>query len=235
MELVRNNWNSNDYREFINYLFSIRDIKYRDFHSSLNVGNEVIGIRTPDIKRIAKEISKGNYTEFLSLIGNVYYEEITLYGFIICNIKDLDISRKYLDIFKYKINNWASCDLFCSSYKIVNKYKDYYYKYINDNINSNNMWIRRLCFVLLLDYYVEEDYLSDIFTLCDKYNTSDYYVNMAIAWLISICWNKYRDITLKYILNNGLDDFTFNKTISKIRDSYRVSKEDKVYLNSLKR
>lgn len=235
MELVRNNWNSNDYREFINYLFSIRDIKYRDFHSSLNVGNEVIGIRTPDIKRIAKEISKGNYTEFLSLIGNNYYEEITLYGFIICNIKDLDISRKYLDIFKYKINNWASCDLFCSSYKIVNKYKDYYYKYINDNIGSNNMWIRRLCFVLLLDYYVEEDYLNDIFTLCDKYNTSDYYVNMAIAWLISICWNKYRDITLKYILNNGLDDFTFNKTISKIRDSYRVSKEDKVYLNSLKR
>lgn len=235
MELVRNNWNSNDYREFINYLFSIRDTKYRDFHSSLNVGNEVIGIRTPDIKKMAKEISKGNYTEFLSLIENNYYEEITLYGFIICNIKDLDISRKYLDIFKYKINNWASCDLFCSSYKIVNKYKDYYYKYINDNINSNNMWIRRLCFVLLLDYYVEEDYLSDIFKLCDKYNTSDYYVNMAIAWLISICWNKYRNITLKYILNNSLDDFTFNKTISKIRDSYRVSKEDKVYLNSLKR
>lgn len=235
MELVRNNWNSNDYREFINYLFSIRDIKYRDFHSSLNVGNEVIGIRTPDIKRIAKEISKGNYTEFLSLIENNYYEEITLYGFIICNIKDLDISRKYLDIFKYKINNWASCDLFCSSYKIIKKNKDYYYKYIIDNINSDNMWIRRLCFVLLLDYYVEEDYLNDIFTLCDKYNTSDYYVNMAIAWLISICWNKYRDITLKYILNNSLDDFTFNKTISKIRDSYRVSKEDKVYLNSLKR
>lgn len=235
MELLRNNWNSNDYREFINYLFSIRDIQYRDFHSSLNVGNEVIGIRTPDIKKMAKEISKGNYTEFLSLIENNYYEEITLYGFIICNIKDLTISTKYLDEYKYKINNWASCDLFCSSYKIVNKYKDYYYKYINDNIGSDNMWIRRLCFVLLLDYYVEEDYLSDIFILCDKYNTSDYYVNMAIAWLISICWNKYRDITLKYILNNSLDDFTFNKTISKIRDSYRVSKEDKVYLNSLKR
>lgn len=235
MELVRNNWNSNDYREFINYLFSIRDIKYRDFHSSLNVGNEVIGIRTPDIKKMAKEISKGNYTEFLSLIENNYYEEITLYGFIICNIKDLDVSKGYLDMFKYKINNWASCDLFCSSYKIVKKNKDYYYNYIKGNIGSDNMWVRRLCFVLLLDYYVEEEYLGDIFCLCDKYNTSDYYVNMAVAWLISICWNKYRDITLKYILNNSLDDFTFNKTISKIRDSYRVSKEDKVYLNSLKR
>lgn len=235
MELIRNNWNSNDYKEFINYLFSIRDIKYRNFHSSLSVGNEVIGIRTPDIKRIAKEISKGNYEEFLSLVGNNYYEEITLYGFILCNIKDFDISNKYLNEYKYRINNWASCDLFCSSYKIVKKNKDYYYNFINDNINSDNIWIRRLCFVLLLDYYIEDKYLENIFYLCDKYNTNDYYVNMAVAWLISICYIKYRDITLNYILNNNLDDFTFNKTISKIRDSYRVCMEDKVYLNSLKR
>lgn len=235
MELIRNNWNSNDYKEFINYLFSIRDIKYRNFHSSLSVGNEVIGIRTPDIKRIAKEISKGNYKEFLSLLGNEYYEEITLYGFILCNIKDFDISNKYLNEYKYRINNWASCDLFCSSYKIVKKNKDYYYNFINDNINSDNIWIRRLCFVLLLDYYIEDKYLENIFYLCDKYNTNDYYVNMAVAWLISICYIKYRDITLNYILNNNLDDFTFNKTISKIRDSYRVCMEDKVYLNSLKR
>lgn len=235
MELIRNNWNSNDYKEFINYLFSIRDIKYKKFHSSLSVGNEVIGIRTPDIKRIAKEISKGNYKEFLSLLGNEYYEEITLYGFILCNIKDFDISNKYLNEYKYRINNWASCDLFCSSYKIVKKNKDYYYNFINDNINSDNIWIRRLCFVLLLDYYIEDKYLENIFYLCDKYNTNDYYVNMAVAWLISICYIKYRDITLNYILNNNLDDFTFNKTISKIRDSYRVCMEDKVYLNSLKR
>lgn len=235
MELIRDSWNCDDYKEFINFLFSIRDIKYKKFHSSLSVGNEVIGIRTPDIKRIAKEISKGNYKEFLSLVRNEYYEEITLYGFIICNIKDFDISNKYLNEYKYRINNWASCDLFCSSYKIVKKNKYYYYNFINDNIGSDNIWIRRLCFVLLLDYYVEDKYLEIIFYLCDNYNINSYYVNMAVAWLISICYVKYRDITLNYILNNNLDDFTFNKTISKIRDSYRVSEEDKVYLNSLKR
>jgi len=58
---------------------------------------------------------------------------------------------------------------------------------------------------------------------------------MAVAWLISICYIKYRNKTLEYIKKNMLDDFTHNKAISKIRDSYRVSSEDKIFLNSLKR
>lgn len=235
MELIRNNWTKEDYDEFIGYLFGIRDIKYRDFHSNLGIGNSVIGVKTPVLKKIAKDISKGNYIEFLRLLKEEYYEEITLYGFIICNIKDIGDSVNYLNIYKDRINNWASCDLFCSGYKIVVKNKEYFWKYINDNINSNNLWIRRMCFVLILDYYIEEDYLDMIFGLCDKYNTNDYYVNMAVAWLISICYIKYPDITIKYIKNNKLDDFTHNKVIQKIRESYRVSREDKIYLNGLKR
>lgn len=234
MELIRDTWKKEDYDNFIKYLFEIRDIDYRDFHSGLGI-NDVIGIRTPVLKNIAKEISKGNYIEFLSLMENNYYEEITLYGFIVCNIKDFDISVLYLDKYKDRINNWASCDLFCSGYKIIKKNKDYFWKYINNNINSDNLWIRRLCFVFILSYYVEDKYLDDIFMLCDKYNTFDYYVEMAVAWLISICYIKYGDKTLEYIKNNKLNDFTHNKVISKIRDSYRISKGDKEFLNGLKR
>ena len=234
MELIRGSWNKDSYKEFIEYLFDIRDIKYRDFHSGLGVGNNVIGVRTPALKRIAKDISKGNYIKFLELLKEDYYEEVTLYGLIVCNIKEIEESIKYLDIYKNKINNWASSDLFCSNYKIVNKYKDYFWEYINTNISSSNLWIRRMCFVLIISYYIEDKYLDYIFKLCDKYNTTYYYVQMAVAWLISICFIKYRDRTLEYIKNNRLDDFTFNKAISKIRDSYRVSYEDKMYLNSLR-
>jgi len=119
MDLIRSGWNKDDYKEFIDYLFKIRDIRYRDFHSSLGVGSNVIGVRTPLIKSIARDISKGNYKDFLKLLREDYYEEVTLYGFIVSNIKDFDESIKYLDIYKEKINNCASCDLFCSSYKIV--------------------------------------------------------------------------------------------------------------------
>ncbi len=217
------------------FLFDNRDIKYSKFHKGLGIESKVIGIKTPMLKRIAKEISKGNYREFLKILGKTYYEEITLYGFIVCNIKDLDESIKYLDAFKTIINNWASCDLFCSEYKIVGKNKDYFWKYINDNIGSSNLWVKRLCFVLILSYYIEEQRLSDIFALTDEYGTNDYYVQMAVSWLISICYIKFPKITINYITNNKLDKFTHNKAIQKIRESYRVSIEDKEYLNKLKR
>lgn len=235
MNLIRNNWNKKDYMEFINYLFEIRDIKYKKFHSGLGVGNNVIGIRTPILKKMAKDISKGNYMAFLNLLKMDYYEEITLYGLVVCNIKKIDESIEYLNIYKERIDNWASCDLFCTGYKIVTKNKDYFWKYINDNISSDNLWIRRMCFVLILSYYIEEGYLEDIFMLCDKYNMKEYYVQMSVAWLISICYIKYPSTTLKYIRSNKLDDFTHNKAIQKIRESYRVNSKDKEHLNRLKR
>lgn len=235
MNLIRDKWDSTSYNEFIEYLFDIRDIKYSDFHSKLGVGNNVIGIRTPILKKFAKDISKGNYIEFLELLREDYYEEVTLYGLIVCNVKEFDESIKYLDIYRNRINNWASCDLFCSNYKIVNKYRDYYWEYINDSIGSENLWIRRMCFVIIISYYIEDKYLDDIFMLCDKYNTNDYYVQMAVAWLISICFIKYRDRTIEYIRNNKLDDFTHNKAIQKIRESFRVDNIDKDILNKLKR
>lgn len=234
MNLIRVKWDVSMYKDFIDYLFSIRDLKYSNFHSSLKVA-DVIGIRVPILKMIARDIVKGNYREFLSLLKNNYYEEITLYGLIVSNIKDLESSVFYLELFKERINNWSSCDTFCSSYKIVKKNKDFFEKYISKNINSNNFWVRRMCFVLLLDYYIEQEYLEKIFNLCNNYNTNDYYVKMAVAWLISICYIKYPDATLDYIKNNKLDDFTHNKVISKIKDSQRVSKENKKYLDTLRR
>ena len=235
MNLIKDSWNNSDYNNFIKYLFEIRDVKYGEFHSNLGIGSSVIGIRTPILKSIAKEISKGNYREFLNKLSNDYYEEITLYGFIVCDIDDIEESTKYIDIFKNKINNWASCDLFCSSYKIVKKNKEYFWKYINDNISENNLWVRRMCFVLILSYYVDEKYLKEIFKLCDSYCCSDYYVKMAVAWLRSVSYIKNPETATKYIRNNKLDNFTHNKAISKIRDSYRVGSDDKNYLNSLKR
>ena len=82
---------------------------------------------------------------------------------------------------------------------------------------------------------MSEEYLDRIFSLIDEITIDKYYVNMGIAWLLCECFTKYRDITLNYLLKSKINTFTFNKTISKIRDSYRVSKEDKEYLNSLKR
>lgn len=237
MELAKANWNELEYQNFILYLNSLQDIKYRNFHHNLLKRNiNLIGIRTPILKNIAKSIYKGNYQEFLKLVKFNYYEETIIYAFIICNIKKLDnLLINYINIYKKNINNWATCDLFCSNLKIVKKNKEYFYKYINKNISNKKEYIKRMCFVLLTTYYIEEKYLNDIFNYSNKYCNSTYYVNMSIAWLISICYIKYPNHTIEYIKNNELDNFTYNKTLSKIFDSFRVSKNQKEELRKIKK
>jgi len=88
---------------------------------------------------------------------------------------------------------------------------------------------------MLLSYYIEDEYLEHIFKLCDTYNTDFYYIQMAVAWLISMCYVKLPEKTIVYLQNNKLDKFTHNKAISKIVDSKRVTKEQKEILKLLKR
>lgn len=230
-------WTDKNYNEYINYLISLKDDKYKCFHSSLipNINN-IIGVRTPVLKSIAKKIYKGNYKEFLKINKYKYYEEIIIRGFVIGLIKEYDDELiKYINKHINLIDNWATCDLFVSNLHIVKKYKDEFWILSNDLIKSNNYWYKRTGYVLLLSYFIENKYLDDIFYLCDNYNTNYYYVQMAVSWLISICYIKYPDITIKYIMNNKLDTFTHNKTISKIIDSTRIKKEIKDELKLLKR
>lgn len=237
MQLTKNNWNKTNYNEFINYLHSLQDLKYKEFHSKL-LNNQInlIGIKTPILRNIAKDISKGNYIEFLNLNQHKYYEENIIHGFIISNLKlPIDEIINHINNYLQFIDNWATCDLFCSSLKIISKNKDVFLKYINKLIIKDNEWTRRFCFVILLDYYIESPYLEKIFYLCDNYNNDKYYVNMAIAWLISICYIKHKEQTIIYLKNNKLDKFTHNKAIQKIIESNRISKEEKNKIKLLKR
>ena len=230
MNLTKVDWTKRDYQEFISYLKSLQDKKYQEFHKNLisDKNINIIGIRIPILKSIAKQISKGNYQDFLKLAGTHYYEEKLIYGLIITNLKNNTEVSNYLELFIPKIDNWATCDTVAAALKIVKKHKSYYYDYIKNQISSNNPWLKRFCFVLLLDYYIEEPYLTEIFNLCEKYNDDNYYVNMAIAWLISICYIKYPNTTITFLKNNQLNKFTHNKAIQKIIESTRINNKNEI-------
>lgn len=136
--------------------------------------------------------------------------------------------------FVLKIDNWAICDSFCNSLKIVNKNKDIFWDEILNFIKSDKEFVVRVGIILILNFYIEEKYLDKIFNIFDNLNTDKYYINMAISWTICEMYIKYKDKTLKYMQKNKLNSFVQNKTISKIKDSYRISKEEKEYLNQLK-
>ena len=199
MNLETFDWNN--YKEFINYLFSLQDKKYRDFHFKLlkNDNIKLIGIKTPILKKIALSISKGNYLDFIKNNKHEYYEETLIHGLIISNTNNIDLLNDYL---KY-IDNWAVNDIVASSMKYFKKNQENGFILIKDYISSKNNWIVRFGYVLLLNYYINDLYIDEIIKLIKKCNNSDYYVKMAVAWLISICFIKYKYKTIKLFENNN--------------------------------
>ena len=109
--------------------------------------------------------------------------------------------------------------------------------FINKYLSSENEFEIRFAVVMILDYYIEEKYLKDIFNIFDnlylKNRSNQYYVQMAVAWAISICLVKFYDETLKYLEKSKIDKFTFNKSIQKAIESYRINKEQKDELKEL--
>ena len=222
---INYNWDSDSYNKYIDYLIKISDSKTRDFNIRIfNTKYEVLGIKTPILKMIAKDISKTNFYQFLELCGNKYFEEVLIEGLVLSYIKDENKFLDYFNKYMYKIDSWALTDTLVASYKIFKKgdFSSYAYYLILD---SREFFVR-IGYIILLDYYVDDDHISDILSLCQK-ESSYYYVNMAISWLIQVCFIKYRENVLELLKSKKLSPFVQNKAISKIRDSLKVSKEDK--------
>lgn len=225
------------YEDFLNELYSLQDLKYKEFHSKLIISDKLIGVRTPELKRIAKVIARSNYLEFFKNNKHELYEENMVHGLVLGYLKlEFDDLKPLVDSFIPHIDNWAVCDATVANLKVYKKNitKDKVFNEIKNYLNSDNPWINRFGYVMLLEYFIEEKYIEEIFELCENYK-DHYYVKMAIAWLISECYIKHKGRTLTFLKKNKLDTWTHNKTIQKIIESLRVTKEDKVLLRSLKR
>lgn len=230
-------WNKETYKSFVDWLQSQKDEKYKEFHSSLvlNSKYEMIGIRVPIMRQIAKEISKTNKEEFLKYAQDKYYEEVFIQGIVISSIKEESVFYDYFKEFIKKIDNWAICDSFCNSIKIVEKYEDKYFKESIKLALNNQEFLSRVGLITILNHFISEKNLDTIFDTLNKIDSDKFYINMAEAWLICEIYIKFPDKTKEFLKDNKLNKFTQNKAISKIHDSFRVSKADKDYLNKLRR
>lgn len=227
-KLKKEKWTKQNYQEYINYLISLKEDSYKEFNSKLiRTKYEILGIRMPILRKIAEYISRGDITSFLNNNKSNYYEEVMIKGLVLTKIATKDELLKYLDDYVLQIDNWGICDTFCNSLKIVNNEKYFWFNYFANYLTSSNEFKVRVGLVIFLNFYVDDNYLNQIFSWIDKTQFDKYYVNMAIAWLLCECFTKYRDETLKYLKKSKINSFTFSKTISKINDSYRISEEDK--------
>ena len=217
-------------------LFMLSDENFKKFHSNLcpNIDN-IIGVRTPLLRKIAKDLSKNNYSLYLTKAYSDYYEEIMIEGLTIGYIKvDNETRFKYIKEFIPKINNWAICDTFCNNLKFTKKNMDEMWNFIINYLSSKKEFELRFAIVMMLNFYITPEYIDKVLEILNNISHDGYYVKMAVAWAISFAYIRFPDKTLSFLQNNNLDKFTYNKSLQKIIESNRVSKEDKDLIRSMK-
>lgn len=218
-------------------LFELADQEYKEFHSGLCPGtSNIIGVRVSILRKYAKELAKKyEIKELLKQINNQYYEEIMLQGMLIgLSKEDFETIQKQIEGFVPKIDNWAVCDTFCAGLKATKKHEKEMWNFIQSYLKSNKEFEIRFGVVMILDYYIEDEYLEKDFEIFDSITSQDYYVQMAVAWAISICFIKFYDKTIKYLETANLDKFTYNKALQKAIESYRITEEKKILLKKMK-
>ncbi|MBO6282469.1 MAG: DNA alkylation repair protein [Pseudobutyrivibrio sp.] len=217
-------------------LFANQDVKYRDFQSKLTPtieANTAIGVRTPVLRKLAKDYSKRqDVDDFLADLPHKYFDENQLHAFILSEIKDFDECIGKLERFLPFVDNWATCDQM--SPKCFKKNHEKLLPYLNKWIKSDDTYTVRFAIVTFMSHFLDDDFDEGYLKLVSDIKSDEYYINMAIAWYFATALAKQYDKTIPYIENKTLDVWTHNKAIQKSIESYRVTAEHKEYLKSLK-
>ena len=218
-------------------LFKLQDKKYWNFQIKLFPtinSNNIIGVRTAEIRKYAKELIKeNNYLSFLEELPHKYYEENQLHASIISELKDYDECINYINKFLPYVDNWATCDQM--SPKVFKKYPDELMKQIKIWIKSKETYTVRFGIGMLMQYYLDENFKTDYLEMVTSVKLEEYYVKMMKAWYFATALAKQYNMTIPIIEGQKLDTWTHNKTIQKAVESYRITPEQKEYLKSLKK
>ena len=217
-------------------LLKFKDEKYQEFQSKLvpNIDpNTILGVRTPDMRSIAKEVSLSDYKdEFLNDIPHKYYEENIIHMFVIALEKDFDYCVSLLDKFLPYVNSWPVSDQ--ATPKVFKKNHDKLLPVIKRWINTNHVYTIRFGIRMLMNEYLDKDFKPEYLKIVSNIKGDDYYLKMMVAWYFATALAKQYDDAVKYIEDKKLDSWVHTKTIQKAIESFRVSEPHKEYLRSLR-
>ncbi len=196
----------------------------------------VLGVRLPKLRKIAKELARSNWREYLLGASDSSFEEIMLQGMVIGYAKaEPDEILLYVEQFIPKINNWSVCDSFCTGLKLPKICPEKMWEFLQPYLKDDREYFVRFGVVMLLFYYVDEQHIDAALRLLDQIRCGGYYAKMAVAWAISIYFIDFSERTMNYLKNNSLDDFTYNKALQKITESLKVDKAAKDVMRAMRR
>lgn len=222
-------------KELQSLLFTMQDLKYKKFSAKIipNISEEaIIGVRVPELRKIAKQLSKTNkLNDYLHDLPHKYHEENNIHAFVLQSINDFDKAINYVEEFLPYIDNWATCDSFVPKAFISNK--DKLFLHIQKWIKSSHTYTVRYAVCLLMKLYLDDGFSETHLKLVSDIVSAEYYINMVRAWYFATALAKQYDSTVLYLENQKLDLWTHNKTIQKACESYRISEITKKYLKTL--
>lgn len=222
--------------KIVKELFEMQDEKYRDFQSALIPGSDlekVIGIRTPLLRKYAKNLPLEDAKAFLLELPHEYFDENQLHAFIVSEIKDIDACIKEVNTFLPYVDNWATCDQM--SPVIFKKHKDKLLVEVKRWIASSETYTVRFGIKMLMQHFLDEDFNLEYPEMVAKIQSEEYYVKMMIAWYFATALAKQYDSVIPFIEEGRLEKWTHNKAIQKSIESYRITTDKKKYLRSLKK
>jgi len=198
----------------------------------------ICGVRIPELRKLAKRIAKEDYKDFLDKNPLDTYEMETLHAFVIGYASDdIHIILEYLQDFIPKIHDWSVSDSLCQSFKIARKYREEVFDMLMQYRDSQREFEVRVVAIILMSHFLVDDYIDEVINVLDSLYAHEYYAKMGIAWAVATIMAKYPDKCLEYMKSeeNKLDNWTYNKAIQKMKESYRVTDEMKKIVDGMKR
>jgi len=201
-----------------------------------NIKRTTFGISIPELRKFAKKVAKDDYKEFLDNDDYSCFELKLLHAFVLGYANDdINVLINYFEKFIPQVNDWAVCDSLCQSFKIVRKNREIFWKFLMRYKNSEKEFESRIVSVCLLSHYLEDEYIDRVIDILDNLSTNEYYSQMGVAWAVATVMGKYPQKCLEYLKNCNLDKTTYNKSLQKIRESFRVSDNVKNLTKSFKK
>ncbi|HBL84903.1 MAG: hypothetical protein A2Y17_06695 [Clostridiales bacterium GWF2_38_85] len=214
----------------------LTDEKYKVFSAELIPNcTDMLGVRLPELRKIAKEIAKGAWKEYIDTSEYQYFEEKLLAGMVIGYVRaDIDTIFEYTDKFLPHIDNWSVCDSFCTTLTIAEAYRPKVWQYILKQLESDSEFKIRFAVIMIQRYFIKKDRLVQIFDILSNIKHSGYYVKMGTSWAICECFCKFPEETINFLREYKTDEFTLKKSLQKILESQIPDTEQKVKIRKLK-
>lgn len=217
-------------------LFALQDEGYREFIANLipNVDKaRIIGVRTPALKALAKELKgTAEATQFSAVLPHTYFEENNLHSLIISQSNDIDEVLSSVERFLPYVDNWATCDSL--SPPVFAKFKDHLLVPVRRWLTASHEYAVRFAIRVLMDHFLADTFSFEYLDLVASVDRDEYYIKMMVAWYFATALTKRYEDVLPWLEKHKLPVWNHNKAIQKAIESRVVTDEQKAYLRTLK-